>query len=588
MFSTVKIPKKNRVILPEEYNVRPLEKIICTMDTETDPFAPNRIVRPFCVGFYCGEFNLYRRFWGDDCIEQFFTFLANNFQGIDLCIYVHNGGNFDFYFCHKYFDDGMKPFIINGRLVRIFMQGQEFRDSYAAIPVALAKMGEGAKGVIDYDKMERPVREANKGEILTYLKQDCVSLYDYIKAWTDKNGNKLTMASAALPRLREYHGFENMREKEDNQLRPYYFGGRVECFETGELHGDWKIYDVNSMYPYVMAAFKHPVSATPEIQTRITEKTHFAHITACSKGALPIRSKHGLEFPHGINEFFACKYEIEAGLETGTLKILKVHSAFKFDAMSDFSIFIEETYARRIEARQSGDSATDLFSKLEMNSSYGKFAQDPRKYKDYIFNPDEIPLPLICWECNGNAERNDFRPCSSCGSGTTDPYGWYCDTIRDGACIYARGQRRNRRNFFNVATAASITSASRAVLFRAISASERPIYCDTDSLICNTLDSHIDASALGGWKLEATGNVAYIAGKKLYAVFNGKDEIKKASKGVRLTAEQIARVANGDVIEYANPVPKFSLGSPVSASDVAAYGGSASFVTRKIARTSWE
>ena len=103
----------------EPYNNKPVEARIATFDTETDPFAPGRVVKPFTCGFYLTDTQEYFDFWGDDCIEQFTLFLSTNFEPGELAIFVHNGGNFDFYFLLDYFDKGHAPFIINGRLVRV-------------------------------------------------------------------------------------------------------------------------------------------------------------------------------------------------------------------------------------------------------------------------------------------------------------------------------------------------------------------------------------------------------------------------------------------------------------------------------------
>src|SRR6185312_8763742 len=50
-------------------------------------------------------------------------------------------------------------------------------------------------------------------------------------------------------------------EHTDEQLRPWFFGGRVECL-AGAGHfvagnGGYKLYDVNSMYPSAMANGLH-------------------------------------------------------------------------------------------------------------------------------------------------------------------------------------------------------------------------------------------------------------------------------------------------------------------------------------------
>lgn len=562
----------------EPYKYKAVETRVATFDTETDPFAPGRIVKPFTCGLYLTDTQEYFDFWGDDCIEQFTLFLSTNFEPNELTIFVHNGGNFDFYFLLDYFDKGHSPFIINGRLVRVQICNQEFRDSYAMIPVAL---GEYDKDAIDYRSMERGFREVFKPKIREYQKRDCTALAELVTNWLDMFGNKKTMAGVALPMLKSFHGFETVSESIDAEMRPYYFGGRNQCFATGILKGDWKVYDINSSYPDVMRRFNHPVSDKPIFEPRITDRTHFAKIRAWSLGALPIRNDNGsLSFPIGTYDFYACIHEINAGLETGTLKIKKVYHSIYFEQQSNFAEFIDTYYNLRLEAAAKGDEIRKLFYKLVMNSSYGKFAQDPRKFENWLFDPEDIPKPFHCTDCYERIMKKTFtEKCSACASGEFDPYGWYLHTTREGTHIYAQPQRVRNASFFNVATAASITSAARASLLRGIQAATRPVYCDTDSVICERLESTstngivLDAKRLGAWKPESFGDTLAIAGKKLYALFSEGEPIKKASKGVRLSANEILRVANGECIEYPNLVPKFKL------------DGSAQFVTRRINAT---
>jgi DNA polymerase elongation subunit (family B) len=231
-----------------------------------------------------------------------------------------------------------------------------------------------------------------------------------------------------------------------------------------------------------------------------------------------------------------------------------------------------------MKAADAGDEIRKLFYKLVMNSSYGKFAQDPRKYENWLFDPEKIPTPFYCAKCHDRIKNGESAAhCDACATGEFSPYGWYLHTARNERNIYASPQRIRAGNFFNVATAASITSAARASLLYGIQAATRPLYCDTDSVICESMGtSHgvrLHASDLGAWKPEAVGDTVAIAGKKLYAVYFNGECVKKASKGVRLTADQIRRVCDGETIEYANPVPRFGL------------NGEAKFVTRKIRRT---
>lgn len=575
-------PSWDYSIEPTPYEHKVVDKVVAVFDTETDPFLPGRIVKPFTCGFYIPSHNFYIDFWGDDCIHQFFAWLkevtaeGGEFEGVDFLILVHNGGNFDFYFFVEYFDPSHKPFIINGRLVRINAQGQEFRDSYSMIPVAL---GTYDKLSIDYRCMERGFRDIFKDTILEYQKRDCTSLAELVTEWYSMFGNKLTMASVALPMLNSYHGFERFTESMDEELRPYYFGGRNQCFEVGVIKGDFKVYDINSSYPDVMRRYKHPISDIPRYDNKITADTHFAHIRAWSNGALPMRNANGgLYFPVGEFDFYACIHEIRAGIETETLKIKEVYKSIYFDAETDFSDFIDTYYSKRLEASANNDEIRKLFYKLVMNSSYGKFAQDPRKYENWLFDPDEIPTPLYCDHCYQLTRRKEYvRACDKCATKEFNRYGWYLHSSKDGRNIYASPQRIRAGSFYNVATAASITSAARASLLRGIQAATRPIYCDTDSVICLDLRAgngiELHPKNLGAWDTEASGDTVCIAGKKLYAIFKDGELIKKASKGVKLTGDEIARVCAGEVIEYAHPVPKFSL------------HGDTRFTTRKIRAT---
>jgi DNA polymerase elongation subunit (family B) len=559
-------------IEPVEYKLREMKKRLCTFDTETDPFARRRVVKPFTCGFYIADTGAYYDFWGSDCIDQFFKFLDTEMKGEELVIYAHNGGNFDFHFMTEHFDAGTKPFIIDGRLVQLYMHGFEFRDSYSAVPVALE---EYKKTKTDYATFERDVREEHKEEIRRYQRDDCVFLAELIQSWLERFGDRFTMASVALPWLEHYHGFEKLNQDNDKLFRQYYYGGRVSCLENGVLEDDWKLYDVTSMYPHVMSAYKHPVSKIPIRTEGIEHDTCFAWVNASSKGVLPVRTDAGIDFPDTTGDFFACIHEIRAGQETGHLVIHAVHAAYSFRERVSFTEFVDEFFNKRLEAKRlyklTGEDRwkiEDIFMKLVLNSAYGKFAQDPRRYDNYLFDPLEPPIPRLCQVCTGQ----DVGTCTDCAEGWTSPTGWREYAKNGKRIIYARPRALHSRSlrFFNVATAASITSAARAELWRAIASADRPIYCDTDSLICRDLrSSNIHPSKLGAWKLEGTGRVAAIAGKKLYALFDDEgDPVLKdngrpvmASKGARLSPGEIRYLAEdpGNEIQYEQEAPKFKL-----------------------------
>jgi phosphotransferase system IIA component len=73
----------------------------------------------------------------------------------------------------------------------------------------------------------------------------------------------------------------------------------------------------------------------------------------------------------------------------------------------------------------------------------------------------------------------------------------------------------------------------------------------------------IDKYKLGAWDIEAQGDTAAIAGKKLYTLLKNGKPIKQANKGVKFDSDQIIRVAKGETITYLSDTPTTSLTKPM-------------------------
>lgn len=529
---------------------------IVAFDFETDPFKFGREPEPFCVGIYDGEVYLEEWGTGEDCVS-FLLDVVETYDD-DTVFYAHNGGKFDFHFILPYAESISDIVMIGSRIVQIRINGRLFRDSYSAVPAALKAHD---KGEIDYALMERDVRHLHTDIISEYLKRDCVSLHTMMTAFRAEFGDKLTMAAAALEQLSKFHEWKKMTgDMQDARFRQYYFGGRVEFFESGFIPGDFKVYDVNSMYPSVMQDFEHPITdkfhaytGKACYQDRVFDNFAFAEIDATSHGALPWRDPEakGLDqkllFPHGRKVFFASGHEVRMAVKLGALRIHHIKKCFVPDETSSFRAFIQHFYNARLKAKAEGDKTYDLFYKLVMNSAYGKFAQDPSKFKEYAFFDGELPPAQEGWELVWKSVDGLKR-------------------------IYRRPSKQplftGRKN---VAIAASITAASRARLLEGLHHATRPVYCDTDSIICEGLgEVPMSETQLGAWKLEKSGHGISIAGRKLYALHTGDGYSKIASKGVRATGEEIARIALGETLEFRNDAPTFTLGK------------GASFVTRNV------
>jgi hypothetical protein len=359
-----------------------------------------------------------------------------------------------------------------------------------------------------------------------------------ISRFIDEFGQRLTIGGAAMEQLQMHHEFEIANKEFDDKFRPFYSGGRNQCFKTGIVHGDIKLIDINSSYPASMLNDLHPIGLNYIESKRITKNTDFATIEAINYGALSMRVKNGIDFTTREGIFNATGHEIRAGLETGTLKIKRVLNAYEFIRRSNFADFINHFYNLRIEASIADDALLIIFYKLILNSAYGKFCTDCDDFKDWFISPsDEIM-----------------------------PWPWVNEITHAEYILWSKPSLQKK--YYNVATGSSITGASRARLLRGLALADNPIYCDTDSIFyTGNFRGEIDKNKLGAWKPEAEGQALAIAGKKMYALLdhNGvviktnKGKEIKASKGVRLTAEEIVRAAKGDVIRYENPVPLFKL-----------------------------
>lgn len=566
-------------------------KPLAVLDFETDPFEYGNCPLPFAWGVYTAE--TYTDLWDEQsCIDRLIIFLAALKE--PHIIYAHNGGKFDFWYLLPFLSKEMR--IINGRIVKAFIGKHEIRDSFSIMPFALSKY---KKDEIDYALMHRDCRNLHRPEIMKYLKQDCSSLFELVTEFAKTFGDNLTIGGTSMKAIKKKHPFSCGNATYDKKLRAaYYFGGRNQCFEAGILKGKWKIWDINSSYPHTMESMLHPVGTGVEVSKWIEPDTCFVMAEGWNYGAFPTRTKtNGLDFTVPYGTFCTTIHEYNAALETGAFKVKRIHKTYGFEKRSSFSDFVTYFYDSRKMAIQNKDKIHDLFYKFIMNSGYGKFAQNPRNYFDWQILPYELGRPTEqCPVCLPDGNTKPEPDCEHC---LGDGYKWSPSYTHHGKYTIFKSPLTARR-YFNIATGASITGGARANLLRGIKAAKRPIYCDTDSIICEELHAgpgvELHNEKLGAWKLEGTGELAAIVGKKLYAIFTSDETqliraglnqeqrdavrskhegrnywcIKKANKGVRSTGNEILRAARGETITCVNPVPAFKL------------DGTYEFTTRKI------
>jgi len=509
------------------------------MDIETDPFAFQRKIKPFAIGLYDGkDFDLS---WHGDCVHRMVKRLAKLPPSI---IYMHNGGKFDIFLgLLEYLEGSM--IIINGRIVKAQLGEHELRDSYSILPMPLKNY---KKDDIDITKLEPGVRDLHRAEIISYLHGDCVYLHELVSGFREEFGDYLTIGSAAMTQLQKFHPFEKTKRYFDEKFRPqFFFGGRVQCFQSGIINQEFKIYDVNSMYPFVMSNFKHPTGSAYELDKEIRKDTAFIVASGRSReyGAFPLRTRTGINFPTDFGTYAFTVHEWNAALETGFFKPHKILKTYNFTQWICFDEFVNHFYTARQRAKAAKDRIHEIFYKFILNSAYGKFAQNPDNFRDSAITHDNQPMPEG-WEAKYVH-----------GNGTT-----FWD------------KKISRHSYYNVSIGASITGAARSVLMLALSKASDLVYCDTDSIIAGTLrDVRLDEASLGAWKFEGSGTSIAMAGKKLYACFDGDKCIKQATKGGNLTPSEIVSVARGETVTFRKQAPTFKL------------DGSVTWIERKLRKT---
>lgn len=529
-------------------------KEIWAADCETDPFKVGRIPKPFIWGAYEIYTGRYETFSTRQLFVAFFTERK-------ATVYFHNGGKFDGHYLRPDFNSDEQILIINGRIAQFRIGFTEFRDSYNLIPVALGKY---AKEKIDYSIMEEDQRTLpeNQTKIEAYLRSDCVNLASLLRTYFDKYGKGMTQAGAAMNYWAKHYN-DGIKPRQSaaqfERYRPYYYGGRVECFQAGYQEREFVVVDKNSAYPDAMRS-RHPISPEAILLSRMPTDAElpqcFLTIKAVSNGALPYRLESGeLIFPRDDQErvYDVTGWEVAAGLEMDAVSIREIYSTHYFRETIDFADYINYFYLERKAAKAAGDTANDIFAKLFMNSCYGKFASNPENYHEYMLSSVE-------------------RMPEHVSEGYTAYHEW-----GDGRQLLWRPLPVDRHRYYNVATAASITGYVRAQLFKDLRRVRGKIYCDTDSITCENPTGLSMGTELGQWKLEFEADAYAIVGKKMYAYRSAKDQgwdeteqkfkypkgsWKIACKGVQMTAEELVRAARGEIVEYRPQVPTYSITRP--------------------------
>ena len=628
-----------------------------TFDLETDPFNGKDYPKAFCAGYFDGK--TVTVFYSADCCKSVIALAVaeGKKRGGMLLIYAHNGGKFDFHFVLleilQYFNkEDIELICIGSRIVSIKCPAFELRDSYSLIPKPLKAFGkkldieiwklkatyeeltanEREKFIATLSALRLPnsvlqsalqsPRNFYREEIIKYLKQDCIGLHEGLTEFFTRYGCEITLASTAFNVGRKQFNVkpEKTGLNYDSKFRPFYFAGRVQFFglgKHGQLDGQqrFKICDINSAFPWAMLSrhwFNSGYARRDSIPSMGKEQA-FYEVECDSMGCLPLRAGNGgVDFPVGRFRFFATGWELFQGIELGLVKNVVYHSIYAPKETQEFSPYVNHFY----ELKKNAPNAWDRdFAKLFLNSYYGKYALNPREFRDVkITKWGEIPEDRRI-EITPDAK---FRVKRKKDDGNKSTEGYYIideneyevtatgeihkikrwehsyDDLQRGLsfwqCLSNDDESISPMSFYNVCTAASITGCVRAFLMRSLHSCGNVLYTDTDSCIAASTDRLLHGDELGQWKLEKECDAVWIGGKKLYAAHSRNDKgvlvkpseffrsvilpgferyyltkkdfddsWKTACKGVRLSVEDIISVCEGEARSYSFEAPNYSV-----------------------------
>jgi hypothetical protein len=495
---------------------------IYTLDIETDPFMHERFPRPFLVGVYDGV--EYRGFWGVECIAQAKRFLETLEPGL---IYIHNGARFDVI-------GYLIPWIL-GSEVRMIKETlavcqmkcsrgfHEIRDSVLLFPFALDEyQGKSRKATIAMWKLEEGSREKHKREIVEYNRGDCLTLHEMINGFVQRYGLETTIARAALKQFEAVHAIEYLGPHLDAKIRRFMIGGRME-FKPGIFRGRYRGYDIRNTYPSLMARFAHPVSGRLIYGRSLDENTDFLTVTGWNYGALATKGQRGeWDFKRGYGIFDCTGHELRTAIRLGRFKLDKVIQSLTFTKRERFERFTEKIFKRAAEAERRGDQLERTVCKFLMNTAAGKCAQNPAAMEETCLTRIEDE-PFEAFE-NGWERRFVSRK----GKPKAEQF-----------AVWKRAGSSSK--FYHVGLAASVTGAGRAALLEGLHAAQGPVYCQTDSIICESLDMPEDRGEPGDWRLEWEATLVLVAGVNRYAALTDDP------------AEISRRQARGEQLDFSVP-----------------------------------
>jgi hypothetical protein len=537
----------------------------------------------------------------DSFIHQLITLFPTKSKS--LIVYAHNLSGFDgiFLLNHLLPFGKVEPIIYNSKLIAIkvrLINGKTvtFKDSYLLLPSSIRKLCkafkiEESKGLFPFSlrnifykgifpaykywtgitleqyldmKMEWKGKTWSfKDEAIKYCNLDCKCLFEILVKFNDLIYNQFSVSihnSLTLPSLsmRIYKSkfmpqntIYQLTPNIDRDIRQSYTGGAVDVYKPHNRISSWLInynieyeklfyYDVNSLYPFIMANTPMPVGTPKAFKGDIRAINpdafgfFYCEITSPSDIAHPvlqqrIKTVGGIRTIAGTGSWTGWIFSSELDNAANHKYQFKIIKGYEFEKGYIFKDYIETLYALRMQYDK--DDPMNYVAKLLMNSLYGKFGMKTQSTKVDIYNIlDEAELKVFneMVDTEGPAIQ-DWLQIDN-----------HFIVIRDNIPNPYHNEDNDHYHGLdvNVSIAAAITAGGRMWMSTLKNNPDITLfYSDTDSAITNKpLKSFLVGSNLGQFKLECVITRAVFLAPKVYAFItdDGQEIIKV--KGIKQDA----------------------------------------------------
>jgi len=378
------------------------------------------------------------------------------------------------------------------------------KDSLKVLPMQVSDIPKAfglhlKKLEIDYIENRDEGHKLDNDEI-EYLKNDVHIVAMALNILHSRGLVKMTTASNALNdyknRVSKYfdYWFPKLNLAIDSDCRYSYKGGwsYVNPIYQNKMLGNGRVYDVNSMYPFVMKVKLLPYGEPIYYEGEYEQDDLYPLFICCIKASFKLKNNKypSIQLKHNPL-FIETEYLTESKemvilhltsvdyylfLENYEIIDIEYINGYKFRGQSGmFDDYINYWYAEKVNSKKVGNNAYASIAKLMQNGLYGKFGSNPRK-------AHKIP--------------------------------YY-----DGIVRFKNSEVETKEDGY-IPVATFITSYARDIIIRAANkCGDRFCYADTDSLHIlgrDEPDIWIDDYELGAFKLEGEFTSAKYLRSKCY------------------------------------------------------------------------